>query len=594
MGVVTGARMSNKVAGIGPGERHLNGVQTTGRSYPNLSEPNYAIRRTDNVGIAVRDGTTLMADLFQPDADGRFPALLSFSPYPRQIQDVGAPLGFIEAGASDFFVPRGYVQLIANARGTGGSGGAWTLLDQQERDDLYDLIEWIAAQPWCDGNVGMLGVSYFAMAQLAAAVTKPQHLKAIAPLLTTDDVYDAVWHHGLLNAGFISAWLPAVGVLSERPDSFWRSRRIDFVRHVLNIPAIHARMQHLNGEAIVTVLKDVIHAHYPEHPFGDIWRAVAVEHPTRDAFWDARNTQPMLGSVDIPVYLGADWDNVPLHLPSTFTAWAALRHNPHVRMAMLPPGGFSWPWESLHYEVLAWYDHWLKGRDTGVMDGPPIRYQVPGIDGWRTAADWPPPEAKLTPFALRADGMLGRDEGEPGFREYLYLPADSGVPNNANAPELPAILTWETAPFDAALEFAGNIELTLEATITAIDTCWIAVLYDVPPDGKPDAITAGWLRATFSAVNEARSVPGAPMLECRAPIAIPVGERVAYRIPVVANARHVPAGHRLRLVIASADEAGKTPTILGFTHVVVREATRNTIFSASRLWLPLIAPAAAS
>jgi putative CocE/NonD family hydrolase len=583
--------MSQKVAGIEPGERHLNGPQTTGRDFRSLSEPLFAIRRTNNIGIRVRDGTTLMADLFQPDADGRFPALLSFSPYPRQIQDVGAPLGFIEAGASDFFVPRGYVHIIVNARGTGGSGGTWTLLDAQERNDLYDLIGWIAAQPWCDGNVGMLGVSYFAMAQLGAAVTRPPHLKAIVPFLTTDDLYEAVWHHGLLNAGFISAWLPAVGVLSQKPDAFWRGCRIDLARHVLGIPAVHAKMQHLNGEAIVTVLKKVIHADFPEHPYGDLWQAVAIEHPTRDAFWDARDTRPLLESVDIPVYLGADWDNVPLHLPSTFSAWNALRGNPNVRMAMLPPGGFAWPWEALHYEVLAWYDHWLKGRDTGVMDGPPIRYQVSGIDGWRTAADWPPPEAVLTPFALRADGTLGPDEGEPGFREYLYLPADSGRPANASPPALPSALTWETQPFDTALEFGGNIELTLDAKITARDTGWIAVLFDVSPNGEPAPITAGWLRATLSAVDEESSVPGVPVVECRTPIALPVGERVVYRIPVVPNARHLPAGHRLRLVIASDDESDTTRTILGFTHVVVREASRNTIFSASRLWLPLL-PAA--
>ena len=527
------------------------------------------------------------------NSDGAFPALVSFSPYPRQIQDVGAPLGFIEAGASDFFVPRGYVHLIVNARGTGGSGGVWTMLDRQEREDLHDLVEWVAVQPWCDGNVGMLGVSYFAMAQLAAAVTKPPHLKAIAPLLTTDDVYDAVWHHGLLNAGFISAWLPAVGVLSQKPDSFWRSWRIDLVRDVLGIPAIHARMQNLNGESIVTVLKNVIHAHYPEHPFGEIWCAAAVEHPTHDGFWDARDTRPLLGSVEIPVYLGADWDNVPLHLPSTFSAWAALRHNPNVRMAMLSPGGFSWPWESLHYEVLAWYDHWLKGRKTDVMEGPPIRYQVPGVEGWRTTEEWPPPESRLTPFALCADGVLSPDEGEPGFREYLCLPADSGEPTNANPPKLPAMLHWDTLPFDADVEFAGNIELTLEARITAFDTSWIAVLYDAPPVGEPEAITAGWLRAAFSAIDETRSVRGAPVPDCRTPHAVPVGERVSYRIPVVPNARRIAAGHRLRLVIASADETDKTPTILGFTHVVVREASRNTIYSASRLWLPLLpAPAA--
>jgi putative CocE/NonD family hydrolase len=488
--------MSEKqVSGLAPGQRHLNGIQTTGREYRNLSEPAFAMRRTNNIGITMRDGTELLADLFQPDSDGRFPALVSFSPYPRQIQDVGAPLGFIESGASDFFVPRGYSQLIVNARGTGGSGGTWTLLDQQERDDLHDVIEWIAAQPWCDGNVGMLGVSYFAMVQLAAATTRPPHLKAIAPLLTTDDVYDAVWHHGVFNAGFFSTWLSAVGVLSQKPDDFWRGKRIDLVREVLAIPAIHARMQNLNGERIVTVLKDVIHSHYPEHPYGELWRAAAVEHPTHDAFWETRNARALLGSVDIPVYLGADWDNVPLHLPSTFTAWAALRGNPNVRMAMLPPGGFSWPWESLHYEVLAWYDQWLKGRQTGIMDGPPIRYQVTGAEGWRTATDWPPPESRLTPFALRADGVLAADEGEPGWREYLYVPADSGLPANANAPDLPATLSWETSSFTADQDIVGNLELSLEATITAFDTSWIAVLYDVPPAGEAEAITAGWLRA---------------------------------------------------------------------------------------------------
>ena len=434
----------------------------------------------------------------------------------------------------------------------------------------------------------MLGISYFAMAQLAAAVVKPPHLKAIAPLLTTDDVYGAFWHHGLLNAGFISAWLPAVGVLSQRPDAFWRGWRLDIVRDILAIPAIHTRMQQVNGEAIVTLLKDVIHAHYPEVPYGDLWQAAAVEHPTRDGFWDARDTRPGLATVEIPVYLGAEWDNVPLHLPSTFSAWQALRHNPNTRMAMLPPGGFTWPWELMHYEVLAWYDHWLKGHDTGILEGPPIRYQVPGADGWRTSASWPPPEATLTPFALRADGVLGREEGDSGSRAYLYLPADSGVPGNANPPRLPSSLTWETPPLAADLVFAGNIEIVLEAEITAADTGWIAVLYDLPPAGEPAPITAGWLRASFCEVDEALSVPGAPVLPCRTTVAIPRHARVTYRIPVVPNARRLAAGHRLRLVIASADEAGKWPTVLGFTHVVVREASRNTVFSGSRLWLPLL------
>lgn len=108
------------VSGTQPGQRQLNGPQTTGRDYRNLSEPQYGIRHEVNIGVETRDGTTLLADVHRPDADGRFPALIAASPYPRQIQDLGAPAGFIEAGATDFWVPRGYVHVIANVRGTGG------------------------------------------------------------------------------------------------------------------------------------------------------------------------------------------------------------------------------------------------------------------------------------------------------------------------------------------------------------------------------------------------------------------------------------------------------------------------------------------
>ena len=148
----------------------------------------------------MRDGTVLLADVHRPDDDGRYPALISASPYPRQIQDLGAPMGFIEAGATDFWVPRGYVHVIANLRGTGGSGGTFGFFDEQERHDVHDLVEWAAAQPWCDGNVGMIGISYFAMTQLEAAVEQPEHLRAIFPLAVTTDLYDAAMHHGLFSS----------------------------------------------------------------------------------------------------------------------------------------------------------------------------------------------------------------------------------------------------------------------------------------------------------------------------------------------------------------------------------------------------------
>src|SRR6478735_5470623 len=114
-------------------QKQMNGPQTTGRDYRNLSAPEHAIRHDVNVAVPVREGTTLMADVHRPDAAGRFPALIAASPYPRQIQDLGAPMGFIEAGVTDYWVPRGYTHVIANVRGTGGSGGTFRFFDAQER-----------------------------------------------------------------------------------------------------------------------------------------------------------------------------------------------------------------------------------------------------------------------------------------------------------------------------------------------------------------------------------------------------------------------------------------------------------------------------
>jgi uncharacterized protein len=580
--------VDTKASGVGAGQRRLNGIQTSGREYRNLSDPQHEMEQVDDVAIAMRDGVTLLADVYRPTTDGRYPALLSFAAYPRQIQNLRLPLGMVEAGASDFFVPRGYVHVIVNARGIAGSEGKWGLLDAQERGDLYDVIEWIAAQPWCDGKVGMLGISYFAMAQMAAAVAKPPSLKAIFALGTNESVFDVVSHHGVVSSSFLSAWFGAVGILSGKSDELWRSRRLELVRALMSESRVHARLADINGEALVGALKHVVRGHYPDDPFARLWEQVTIEHPVYDEFWAERDSHAALADVDIPVYLGCDWDNVVMHLPGTFTSWNALAHNPNVRMAMLPEGGLNWPWESMHYEALAWYDHWFKGADTGIMDGPPIRYNLPGTDEWRTAATWPPEQSRLVEYALCADGTLSPNESAAGAREYLYLPESLEPPIHAGSSKLPGALTWDSDPLDDSVSVAGDLELVLDASITAFDTSWIALLYDVPPSGSPVPITGGWLRASLRTVDEEASRPGRPVVRCLRPKPVSGGETVRYRIPLVPNARHLPADHRLRLVLTSCDRREGGPTILGFTHTEVGEASINTIRSSSRLLVPLV------
>lgn len=572
------------VSGTDPGQRQLNGPQTTGRDYRNLSEPRHGIRHDLDVPAEMRDEVTLLADVHRPNADGRFPALIAASPYPRQIQDLGAPAGFIEAGATDFWVPRGYVHVIANVRGTGGSGGSFGFFDAAERRDMYDLVEWAAAQPWCDGNVGMIGISYFAMTQLQAAVGRPPHLRAIFPVAATADLYEGASHHGLTNAAFITPFLSMLGLTAERSEQAWRNPLVDAVRHVLTTSRIHHRFATMNGEAAVTLMHELLKLPHNPHPWDDLWLDVMVRHPTRDAWWDERNVVPLLDKIDIPVYLGCDWENAPLHLPSTFTSWQSLSNSPVVRMGMLGEYGLTWPWESLHLEALAWYDHWLKGRDTGILDGPPVRYYLPGADEWRSSQTWPP-ASEYREFALRADGVLDEDEGEQGSVEFMVLGA--GLARARSSPiDPPSMMTWVSAPLDAALDVVGEIELRLVASVTAADTAWIVTLQDVAPDGNIEDVTAGWLRASLREVDEGASRLGAPALPCRTPVAVPTGEDVTYRIPLVPNARRFRAGHRIRLVLTSDDQDPDTPAIMNFRHASVGTSSLNTVRSSSRLMLP--------
>jgi predicted acyl esterase len=575
------------VAGPDAGQRKLNGPQTTGRRYTNLSEPQYGVVEELDRRAPMRDGEELLADVLRPDGSGTFPALVTASPYPRQIQNTGAPLGFVEAGSSDFFVPRGYAHVIANLRGTGGSGGTYGFFDGVERGDMHDLVEWAAAQPWCDGNVGMVGISAFAITQLEAAVEQPAHLRAIFPVAVSADLYEAMYHGGVLSSTFATTWLRGVATLASVGDRLLRRRTMGMLERVLKSELVHGGIANLNGESTLSALGKLIPSHYERVPWDDILADVFTDHQTKDAYWAERNLIPLLRRVTVPTYLGCDWDNVPMHLPATFSTLEALPDEIPVRVALPGSNGLSWPWESLHVEALAWFDHWLKERDTGIMDGPPIRYVMPGADHtWRTSSSWPPEGVRLVSLVLRADGRLRTTDGPPGSRSYFIIP-DSLRSRRADAGRHPSALTWETPPLAGELDIAGPVEVVLVASITTNDTAWIVTLQDVDADGATHDVTAGWLRASMGAVDEARSRPARPVHQLDRMEPIPPDEPVSYRIGLVDTVRRFKAGHRVRIVLRSDDSTGE-PAIMGFRHQPLGIPSRNVVHSASRLVLSVL------
>lgn len=496
------------------------GPSGLGRVVRNLSPARHRATAGAAAPVVLRDGTRLWAEVVRPDAPGRFPALVTAAALAR-----GA------SSSAGFFAERGYVHVVVSLRGVAGSEGEPSHFDDRERRDLFDVIEWAAAQPWCDGAIGMIGAGPYGSSQLAAAVERPPHLRAAFAVSAEPDLYPAYYRHGLL--------------------------RVD-AGHSAGVPA-----------------------------------QTLVEHQARDGYWDARTVLPQLAEVDLPIYLAAHWDDLAGGLPGAIAAWDALMANPDTQLTVLPRA--VQVEAAVQLEALAWFDLWLRRADTGADAGPPVRFWLAGAEQWRAAPGWPPNRG-LVELALGADGDLGPRES-PGARDLLCL-APAAVPSGPSGPsgpsalpagpDLPDLLVWTSPAVAAQVDIAGGVELRLWATSTASDTAWMAVLQVVGVDGAVTDISAGGLRASMREVNRDLSRPGAPVLDCRSPTAVPIGRRVEYRVPMSPMARRLAAGERLRLAITSDDTGLPSAAAPAFRHHPVGTSARNTVHSTSRLLLPLL------
>ncbi|HKT17873.1 MAG TPA: CocE/NonD family hydrolase C-terminal non-catalytic domain-containing protein, partial [Stellaceae bacterium] len=334
----------------------------------------------------------------------------------------------------------------------------------------------------------------------------------------------------------------------------------------------------------VSMLARALRFPYAPHPWDELYAQIAIEHPLFDEFWRSRDMTDQIGQIAIPLYLGADWENVSVHLLTPFLALDRLKAGTPFRIALAPRGTLQWPWETLHVEALAWFDHWLKHRDTGIMEGPPIRYVVEGTEEWRATDTWPPAGGRFVDLALGADGRLGGNASD-GEHDYLYLPANYERPRNTNPPALPDRLAWDSAPAREPVELIGGSVLHLIAASTANDTDWIVKLQDVAPDGSTRDLTQGWLRASHRALDKARSKPHFPYHAHDRIDPLTQGAPTAFEIAILPTAHRFAAGHRLRLVLASEDGGGFA--MQGLSHTGLGIAARNRVFARSRLTLPL-------
>lgn len=252
-----------------------------------------------------------------------------------------------------------------------------------------------------------------------------------------------------------------------------------------------------------------------------------------------RNAKDEQGT--IPAYLGACWGNYGLHLPGAFTAWKDWKGP---KKMVIGPGVYlDRPLYQYQDESLRWFDYWLKGIETGVMDDPPVRCFIPPTGEWKCLDDWPPPDARWTTFYLHAEGTLSEHELWPGEGSDSFN--ESSFEHGA--------LTYATPRLVENTEVLGPSVLTLYLSTTDTEALVFATLLLIGREGREHELTRGWLRASQRGLRQ-DSAPWEPVLAHEKREPLEPGEIYELRVPIVATGRLFLAGERIALRIKAADD----------------------------------------
>jgi predicted acyl esterase len=568
------------------------------------------IRELD-VTVPMRDGVKLCVDVYRPATDEKLPSLLAFAIYNKDFQGpdmaeamppqpAWTPLwtGPQEGGDTHFLTSRGYVHVIGSPRGVGKSEGGGS-----REWDSYDLTEWIAAQPWCDGNVGMVGISGFGAEQFHVAKQQPPHLKAIFP-------FDPRGAYGVLG-----------GFREEYPGGV-----LHLFRYLVgHFSAIH---QHKGPPRKLPEPRETYWREAMANPdyrmYPNVFNLLAQKGQHMPPYFDllidpydkeeaVARGEADFAKIKVPVYTGSGWYGYTYktHLNGAQSYFANI--DAPKKLMFTGPAHLERPFHSFHHEILKWYDHWLKGIDTGVMREAPVKFWVMGENRWREATDWPLPETQWTKLYLRNWERLTPEPFVPASVDQ-FTPPDAFVQMPPSQTTVIQKLRYLSEPLAHDTLIAGPAVLDLFAAIDQDDTNWIVVIKDVGPDvsvmtvregerelpkNLPEReVTRGWLKASHRALDPKRSKPWKPWHPLTRAARKPVvpGEITEYSIEIMATANLFRRGHRICLEITSLDlptgVAGATNAEYVPYHICSSKTVLHKIYHdanrPSHLLLPVI------
>ena len=512
-----------------------------------------------DVKIPLRDGGYLYADIFRPDsATEKFPAIANITVYnkdklwipPSDLEEEANPYMNWEAANPMWWVPRGYVCVRIDSRGTGKSPGRCEPSSYQESLDFYDCIEWLAKQEWCSGNLGTLGISYHAACQWRLANLNPPSLKAIIPWEGRADQYrDQAYHGGIFSMGFLGNWINQ-----------------HMARHLLG------RTRKYNPDSFSP---DMLWQYLSHDLDSEWWRMCSAR-------WD---------QIKVPVYTVGNWGGWGLHLRGNTEAYLCAASKQ--KKLRIHTGDHFRPFHSNEGKVdqLRFFDYWLKGMQNGIMDEPPIKLEIRTGGSkkpyaFRFENEWPLARTQWTKMYFSIEKERSPDEAHTEgrlvaeqvatARQISYSgsnPNKAGVGSGSSAPGIGRSgISFVTDPMAHDTEVTGPLMANLWVSSTAEDMDVMVTLRNIDPDGKevfelgqqgqPVVLTKGWLRASHRKLDPQKSLPYRPYHAHNERLWLEPDVPVECQIEIISTCIVLKKGHQLRVDIHAQDSAGSG----NFTH----------------------------
>ncbi|GAB5507844.1 MAG: CocE/NonD family hydrolase [Rhizobiaceae bacterium] len=491
----------------------------------------YEMNIQQDVGVPLSDGTELSANVFRPDAEGRFPVILTVGPYPKdyhfsewspedyeELEQKGPNMHW-ETVDPDWWVPQGYVVIRVDQRGMGKSPGDVDLFSARETEDYRQVIEWAGTQLWSNGKVGLVGISYFAMSQWRVAATQPPHLAAIIPWEGASDLYrDAMRHGGILSNTFAKGWF---------------GHRIK--------PFVHQE----NGK--------------PTGTLSDL-PALGAEHTMLDGYFEERI--PDFSKIQVPLLSSANWGGLGLHLRGNVEGY--YRAGSENKWLHFHTGSHIEAFYSLEGRALQkrFLDQWLKDIDTGMLREPRIKLAVRGSEDitYRYENEWPIARTEWTPYYLNA-GDASLSPAKPADATEAAYEAGKEAETTS--------ISFSTAPFETETEITGPVKLKLWVSADVSEADLFVALRNFDADGNevtfygannPKApVSVGWLRASHRALDPELSTEWRPFHAHTTEEPLTPGDIVPLEIEIWPTSMVYEKGHRLVVEVGSRDYPGVKP-----------------------------------